>query len=308
MQRFESPKYFRRCPTRVFKASPPRNIGFPPSALPTAKASRMVYLKSQGNGCSFKRIQCTKAGLGDSIYRSITSKDYFDPDHFLSTMDLSSEHKILDLKNRIEASVAVWKRKMNARDGKSSWGLAQDPIQPGRYGYVYFQLYPIMFLHAVKDHKNFHFFAHIFMLKFAFQGPFILLVCKRCVGLVAIFAAVKRLDSFVNHNSKTPLWFDGFVVYCDDLANSSNMAPSVQTLYCLKCKYRVMQAVDGSTLTQNVVENSCQLCAMNMLVYQTSTFCSSCNRHIKHGLKIYWGVDEMGKQHCFCTSCFMGSP
>ncbi|GFZ04163.1 rop guanine nucleotide exchange factor-like protein [Actinidia rufa] len=65
-----------------------------------------------------------RASLGDSIYKSITGVDYFDPDHFLSTMDLSSEHKILDLKNRIEASVVIWKRKMNAKDGKSSWSSA----------------------------------------------------------------------------------------------------------------------------------------------------------------------------------------
>ena len=39
-------------------------------------------------------------------------------------MDLSSEHKILDLKNRIEASVVIWKRKMNAKDGKSPWSSA----------------------------------------------------------------------------------------------------------------------------------------------------------------------------------------
>ncbi|PSS07431.1 Rop guanine nucleotide exchange factor like [Actinidia chinensis var. chinensis] len=65
-----------------------------------------------------------RASLGDSIYKSITGVDYFDPDHFLSTMDLSSEHKILDLKNRIEASVVIWKRKMNAKDGKSPWSSA----------------------------------------------------------------------------------------------------------------------------------------------------------------------------------------
>ncbi|KAL6996470.1 Rop guanine nucleotide exchange factor 12 [Sarracenia purpurea var. burkii] len=65
-----------------------------------------------------------RASLGDSIYKSITSGDYFDPDHFLSTTDLSSEHKILDLKNRIEASIVIWKRKMNAKDGKSSWGTS----------------------------------------------------------------------------------------------------------------------------------------------------------------------------------------
>ncbi|KAH7865124.1 hypothetical protein Vadar_002547 [Vaccinium darrowii] len=34
------------------------------------------------------------------------------------------EHKILDLKNRIEASFGIWKRKMNAKEGKSSWCLA----------------------------------------------------------------------------------------------------------------------------------------------------------------------------------------
>ncbi|GLT76197.1 hypothetical protein SLA2020_478700 [Shorea laevis] len=64
-----------------------------------------------------------RASLGDSVYRSITV-EFFDPDQFLSTMDLSSEHKILDLKNRIEASIVIWKRKMNHKDGKSSWGSA----------------------------------------------------------------------------------------------------------------------------------------------------------------------------------------
>ncbi|XP_061367535.1 rop guanine nucleotide exchange factor 12-like [Gastrolobium bilobum] len=64
-----------------------------------------------------------RASLGDSIYRSITD-EFFDPDQFLATMDLSSEHKILDLKNRIEASIVIWKRKMNQKDSKSAWGSA----------------------------------------------------------------------------------------------------------------------------------------------------------------------------------------
>ncbi|KAD4585275.1 hypothetical protein E3N88_22876 [Mikania micrantha] len=62
-----------------------------------------------------------RASLGDTIYKNITV-DHFDPDHFLSSMDLSSEHKILDLKNRIEASVVIWRRKMTNKDGKSGWG------------------------------------------------------------------------------------------------------------------------------------------------------------------------------------------
>ncbi|XAR53349.1 hypothetical protein NMG60_11021881 [Bertholletia excelsa] len=59
-----------------------------------------------------------RASLGDSIYKSITV-DFFDPADFLSSMDLTTEHKVLDLKNRIEASIVIWKRKMNHKDAKS---------------------------------------------------------------------------------------------------------------------------------------------------------------------------------------------
>ncbi|XP_062148669.1 rho guanine nucleotide exchange factor 8 isoform X2 [Alnus glutinosa] len=62
-----------------------------------------------------------RASLGDSIYKCITV-EYFDPEQFLSTMDMSTEHRVLDLKNRIEASIVIWKRKMHNKDGKSSWG------------------------------------------------------------------------------------------------------------------------------------------------------------------------------------------
>ncbi|KAJ0986046.1 hypothetical protein J5N97_004402 [Dioscorea zingiberensis] len=64
-----------------------------------------------------------RASLGDSLYKSITV-DHFDPEEFLSSIDLSSEHKILDLKNKIEASVVIWKRKMHNKDCKSPWGSA----------------------------------------------------------------------------------------------------------------------------------------------------------------------------------------
>ncbi|KAE9616159.1 hypothetical protein Lal_00017190 [Lupinus albus] len=64
-----------------------------------------------------------RASLGESIYRSITDV-FFDPDQLLCTMDLSSEHKILELKNKIEASIVIWKRKKNQKDSKSAWGYA----------------------------------------------------------------------------------------------------------------------------------------------------------------------------------------
>ncbi|MFS7991010.1 putative PRONE domain, Rop guanine nucleotide exchange factor [Helianthus anomalus] len=61
-----------------------------------------------------------RESLGDQIYKSITV-DSFDPGQFLSTMDLSNEINVLDLKNKIEASIVIWKRKMNQKDSKSSW-------------------------------------------------------------------------------------------------------------------------------------------------------------------------------------------
>ncbi|KAK9697685.1 hypothetical protein RND81_08G054000 [Saponaria officinalis] len=61
-----------------------------------------------------------RASLGDVIYKSITDES-FNPDTLLSLMDLTSEHTVLDLKNRIEASIVIWRRKMNQKDGKSSW-------------------------------------------------------------------------------------------------------------------------------------------------------------------------------------------
>ncbi|KAK7291473.1 hypothetical protein RIF29_06642 [Crotalaria pallida] len=64
-----------------------------------------------------------RESLGESIYKNITV-EYFDPGQFLSTMDLSTEHKVLDLKNRIEASIVIWKRKMNNKECKSTWGSA----------------------------------------------------------------------------------------------------------------------------------------------------------------------------------------
>ncbi|XP_022575385.2 rop guanine nucleotide exchange factor 13 [Brassica napus] len=60
-----------------------------------------------------------KASLGDMIYRMITL-DMFDVEKFLLEMDLSSEHKILDLQDKIEASVVIWKRKIVQKDNNKS--------------------------------------------------------------------------------------------------------------------------------------------------------------------------------------------
>ncbi|GJN15202.1 hypothetical protein PR202_gb02096 [Eleusine coracana subsp. coracana] len=62
-----------------------------------------------------------KSSLGDAMYKIITD-DYFDPEELLGAVDLSEEHNIVDLKNRIEASVVIWQKKMTHKDSKLSWG------------------------------------------------------------------------------------------------------------------------------------------------------------------------------------------
>ncbi|KAL5222472.1 hypothetical protein ABZP36_027185 [Zizania latifolia] len=59
-----------------------------------------------------------RTSLGDAIYKCITD-DHFDPNELLDSINLSTEHKIVDLKDRIEASVVIWQRKIC---NKLSWG------------------------------------------------------------------------------------------------------------------------------------------------------------------------------------------
>lgn len=65
--------------------------------------------------------------MGDIIYRYITA-DQFSPECLLDCLDLSTEHHTLDVANRIEAAVHVWKmkeKKKHPTDPKSkrmSWG------------------------------------------------------------------------------------------------------------------------------------------------------------------------------------------
>ncbi|KAL6965150.1 Rop guanine nucleotide exchange factor 1 [Sarracenia purpurea var. burkii] len=68
-----------------------------------------------------------KACLGDLIYRYMTAEQ-FKPECLLDCLDLSSEHHTLEVANRIEASVHVWKRKgqrkhtNHLKTKHSSWG------------------------------------------------------------------------------------------------------------------------------------------------------------------------------------------
>ncbi|CAN8279478.1 unnamed protein product [Cochlearia groenlandica] len=67
--------------------------------------------------------------LGDFLYRNITS-DSFSADNLLETIDLSSEHTVMEMANRVEASVYIWRRRRahhislyRSMSAKPSWGM-----------------------------------------------------------------------------------------------------------------------------------------------------------------------------------------
>uniref|UniRef100_A0A804Q4G0 PRONE domain-containing protein n=1 Tax=Zea mays TaxID=4577 RepID=A0A804Q4G0_MAIZE len=75
-----------------------------------------------------------RSTLGDIIYHYITS-DQFSPECLLDCLDLSTEYQALEVTNRVEASVYVWRRRVAAKpvnglgrssSARSSWGMVKD--------------------------------------------------------------------------------------------------------------------------------------------------------------------------------------
>ncbi|XP_058109388.1 rop guanine nucleotide exchange factor 7-like [Magnolia sinica] len=74
-----------------------------------------------------------RASLGDVIHRYITS-DQFSPECLLDCLDLSSEHQALEIANRVEASIFIWRRRTNTKpvnnanrsNSKSSWEMVKE--------------------------------------------------------------------------------------------------------------------------------------------------------------------------------------
>lgn len=72
-------------------------------------------------------MQTGKACLGDIIYRYITAEQ-FSPECLLDCLDLSSEHHTLEVANRIEASVHLWRLKdrkkyhTHQKPKRKTWG------------------------------------------------------------------------------------------------------------------------------------------------------------------------------------------
>ncbi|XP_057788983.1 rop guanine nucleotide exchange factor 5 [Salvia miltiorrhiza] len=79
-----------------------------------------------------------RACLGDVIYRYITS-EHFSPECLLDCLDLSSEHAALEMANRVEAAIYVWRRRQHPKPAahpshcaaRSSWEMVKDLVTYG---------------------------------------------------------------------------------------------------------------------------------------------------------------------------------
>ncbi|KAI5080850.1 hypothetical protein GOP47_0004033 [Adiantum capillus-veneris] len=77
-----------------------------------------------------------RTSLGETIYRHISS-DYFSPEAVLCILDLSTEHNAVEVANRIEAAIHVWRyrkhpkqvqklRKRGDQSARHTWSIAKE--------------------------------------------------------------------------------------------------------------------------------------------------------------------------------------
>lgn len=115
----------RECSNQILKAA--MAINSSSLAEMEVPESYLESLPKNGRSC-----------LGDLIYRYITS-DQFSAECLLDCLDLSSEHVALEIANRVEASIYVWRRRAHSKPpvnpsrstAKSSWGMVKDLMVDG---------------------------------------------------------------------------------------------------------------------------------------------------------------------------------
>lgn len=69
--------------------------------------------------------------MGDSIYKYMSTVEKFSPDFLLNCLDITSEHEALEIADRVEASMYVWRRKASMNNSKSSWEMVKDLMNDG---------------------------------------------------------------------------------------------------------------------------------------------------------------------------------
>ncbi|KVI06995.1 Plant specific Rop nucleotide exchanger, PRONE [Cynara cardunculus var. scolymus] len=115
----------RECTNQILKAAMAiNNIALSEMEVPE---SYFESLPKNGRTC-----------LGDVIYRYISSEQ-FSSECLLDCLDLSSEHVALEIANRVEASIYVWRKRVHSRPlpnpnrsaAKASWDMVKDLMADG---------------------------------------------------------------------------------------------------------------------------------------------------------------------------------
>lgn len=115
----------RECASQILKAA--MSINSITLAEMEVPESYLDALPKNGRAC-----------LGDVIYRYITS-EHFSSECLLDCLDLSTEYVALEIANRVEASIYVWRRRHHPRPPtnpnrsttKSSWEIVRDLVVDG---------------------------------------------------------------------------------------------------------------------------------------------------------------------------------
>ncbi|KAK9053611.1 hypothetical protein SSX86_024685 [Deinandra increscens subsp. villosa] len=116
----------RECANQILKAAMAINS----DALAEMEVPESYYESLPKNG---------RACLGDVIYRYITSEQ-FTAECLLDCLDLSSEHVALEIANRVEAAIYVWRKRVHSRPNipnpnrsaaKASWDMVKDLMADG---------------------------------------------------------------------------------------------------------------------------------------------------------------------------------
>ncbi|KAJ1694745.1 hypothetical protein LUZ63_011443 [Rhynchospora breviuscula] len=74
-----------------------------------------------------------RQSVGDVIYRHMQTTEQFSADHVLNSLNISAEHEALEIADKVEAALYIWKRKVNVGHTKSTWdmGLVSDFMADG---------------------------------------------------------------------------------------------------------------------------------------------------------------------------------
>ncbi|KAD0137585.1 hypothetical protein R6Q59_035649 [Mikania micrantha] len=116
----------RECANQILKAAMAINS----AALAEMEVPESYYESLPKNG---------RACLGDVIYRYITSEQ-FTAECLLDCLDVSSEQVALEIANRVEASIYIWRKRVHSRPtlpnpnrsaAKASWDMVKDLMADG---------------------------------------------------------------------------------------------------------------------------------------------------------------------------------